>query len=164
MACKRQLYLHGFVSWEKVVFVEIQLNCRVNSVYPSLLCFNISSAAACQVKHRNGLPRGDGDDTDLPFVWAVHTWHNRIMALSCLCLFDIHKRFPACSFTRENAPIASVCARVCQRGSHWTEFRKIWYWKADIYREIPDLVKILQKYRAFCWKTKYICIDRITKY
>jgi hypothetical protein len=50
MACTRQLYLHGFASWEKVVFVIIQLSCRVNSVCPNSLCFIISLAVACQVK------------------------------------------------------------------------------------------------------------------
>jgi len=71
----------------------LQLSCRVNSVCPNSLCFNISLAVACQVERRYGQPSRDGDDTDLPLVWALHTWHNSIIALSCLRSFDIHKLF-----------------------------------------------------------------------
>ena len=73
MACTKQLYLHGFVSWEKVVFVTVQLSCRVNSVCPNSFCFNISLAAACKVKRQYGQSSRDDNDTDLPLVWAVHT-------------------------------------------------------------------------------------------
>jgi hypothetical protein len=102
MACTRQLYLHGFASWEKVVFVKIQLSCRVNSVCPNSLCLNVILAVVCQVKRRYWQQSRDGDDTDLLLVWTVHTCHNSIVALSCLRPFDIHKLFSGCSLTHEN--------------------------------------------------------------
>jgi hypothetical protein len=68
MTCTRQLYLHGFVSWEKVVFVTVQLSCRVNFVCPNSFFFNTSLAAACHVKRQYGQSSRDGDDTDLPPV------------------------------------------------------------------------------------------------
>jgi hypothetical protein len=41
-------------------------------------------------------------------------------------------------------------------GSFWTNLPEIWYWYlVEICQEIPDLVKMLQKYRAFYTKTKF---------
>ena len=47
------------------------------------------------------------------------------------------------------API-HISLRTYRRGSHWPDFRAVWYWgtSAKICREIPSLVKIGQQHRA----------------
>ena len=47
-----------------------------------------------------------------------------------------------------------------QRGSHWTDFREIWYWELSWKsREIPSLVKVGQNIVHFTWRpiTFYCC-------
>jgi len=65
----------------------------------------------------------------------------------------------------EKAPIGfvmSVClsVRMCPLGSHWTDFREIWYFKLLLRSafKFPNLVKSRQNIGHFTWRLTFILL------
>ena len=77
------------------------------------------------------------------------------------CLMNLFRRF---SHSREKRLWATSCLSFCvyQRGTPWTDFRKIWHGGRGAFmkicRETPNFTKIGRKYRALYIKRTYFVI------